>query len=410
MRAVLLAVGTELLRPGGGDTNGDWIAGRLERLGISIAWRALVADDVPVIAARLREAVREAELVVVTGGLGPTEDDRTREGLAAAVELPLERDPEMEAALRARRAKHGGVWTEADARQAFHPKGASWISNPLGAAPGLRLEGPGSLVLALPGVPAEMRAMFEGAVEPELASRRREPLAARIFKVAGRTESSVDREILDLYARPGVEATLLAKPTGIEVHLRCRGATSGEAQERLENLEGEIARRLGADLFGRDEDTLPSVVGKELLARGRTVATAESCTGGLLGGALTEVPGSSSWYRGGIVAYQDELKVLLADVRPETLARHGAVSREVAVEMAAGVRARLGSEYGVAVTGIAGPGGGSETKPVCLAFAAVVGPEGTEAVRLRLSGGRDLIRRRSVAAALDLLRRRILGP
>jgi nicotinamide-nucleotide amidase len=406
--AHLIAVGSELLRFGRPDTNGDWLAERLNRCGFEIRGRAQVEDDPGRIATAVRSVGDEPALVVLTGGLGPTEDDRTRHGLALWANAPLERDEEVVAWIRSRFRERGIRWREAQSRQADRPAGAEWLRNPLGAAPGLWLRRGELAVAALPGVPAEMRAMFRESLAPRLHGLGTPTLARRTLKIAGRTETSVDTRVRDLYDRPGAEVTILTASGEIELHLLVRGRDPDETAARLAALDAEFAERLGSDLYGRDDDTLAGVVGDLLARSGRTLATAESCTAGLLSAAVTAVPGASGWFRGGYVLYADDLKREWAGVTPETLARHGAVSAEVARAIAAAARSRAGASIGIGITGIAGPGGGTESKPVGRVHLALDDEHGTVEVKLDLGGGRELVRRRTVAVALDRLRRRLL--
>jgi nicotinamide-nucleotide amidase len=406
-RAMLIAVGSELLRFGRVDTNTQWLSARLNAAGIEVAARSMVEDDAGAIAALLRSAREQAPLVLVTGGIGPTDDDRTREGVARALGLELERDRARVSLLRAAFEARGYRFRDVQARQADRPRGAEWIPNPLGTAPGFLLAEDRRLLAVLPGVPAEMRAMFEASVLPRLAPGA--PLAYRVLRIGGRTESSVEEQVQDLYGRDGVDVTILSGGDGIELHLRAHPGAGGEPGPRVDRLLAEMERRLGADLYSVDGGSLAGVVGSRLAEHGRTVATAESCTGGMLGAALTAEPGASTWYRGGVVSYSDDLKQDWLDVEPEALARHGAVSPEVACAMAEGIRRRSRSDYGVGITGIAGPGGGTAEKPVGLVHLGLADREATVHRELRLIGDRGLIRRRTVNAALDLLRRRIDG-
>jgi nicotinamide-nucleotide amidase len=407
--AALIAVGSELLRPGARDTNAEWLTGRLESLGARVRWRALVDDSTERIAVVTEALFGRSDLLILTGGLGPTEDDRTRPALAQALGVPSVRDPErLERLLRYFR-DHGRVPSGSQARQADRPRGSEWLENPVGSAPGIAFESGSRLLFALPGVPAEMRAMFDESIAPRLRARAADPPARRTLRVAGRTESAVDEMLRDLYQQEGVEVTILAKPTGIELLLAASGGGAAEASSRLALLEERMSGRLGADLFGKDDDSLASVVGALLVARGETVATAESCTAGLLAAALTEVPGASAWYRGGLVVYSDDLKRSLAGVSEETLAAHGAVSAPVALELAAGARSRCAADHGVGVTGIAGPSGGTDAKPVGLVHMAVASPGVEREARFVFRGDRDLIRARAASAALDLLRRGLRG-
>lgn len=409
MKAELIAVGSELLRLGRRDTNGDWIATRLERVGIGVAARVQIVDDTERLAACLRDAVRRSDLVLVSGGLGPTEDDRTRDALALAVDRPLVRDEERLAMLRRLFEERGRRFQPVQARQAGIPEGGTWIENPVGTAPGIELATGKARVFALPGVPAELKAMFRDHVEPRIAGLSRAVSASRTLKVGGRFEASVDAQLRDLYELPGIDATILAGREGIEVHLRAEAATRDEAIARLGEAERRISERLGNDVYGRDDASLPAVTGELLARRHRTVATAESCTAGLIAATLTDVPGSSAWFRGGIVVYSDDLKSSLAGVRPETLAAHGAVSEPVARELAEGAARRCGADFGIGVTGVAGPSGGTACKPVGLVHLALAGPGGVEHWRTQQFGDRKLVRRRTVNAALDRLRRRLLS-
>jgi nicotinamide-nucleotide amidase len=404
----VIAVGSELVRHGKRDTNSDWLTEQIQSAGAEVSVRCAVDDDATRLAALVEAAWARSDVVLLTGGLGPTDDDRTREGVALALGVPLEADPERREGLRRLYGRYGRSFGAAEARQAMRPAGAGWIDNPLGSAPGLLIEREGRLLAALPGVPAEMRAMFEAVVLPRLRRLAPGHLGRRALKVAGRTEGSIERQLHDLYESPGVDVTVLGGEEGLELHARAQGRNAGEVAERLDSFEREVRRRLGSDLFGAGDDRLAAVVGALLVKHRRTLATAESCTAGLLGAILTSVPGSSVWYRGGLIVYHDELKMAFAGVSAATLEAHGAVSEPVARELAAGARERCGADIGVGITGIAGPGGGSPEKPVGLVHLAL--QEGSDNLhwRLRLIGDRQMIRGRAVAVALDRLRRRLL--
>src|SRR5262245_6231066 len=291
--AVVVAVGSELLRPGRRETNGDWIVARLFELGIEASWRAATADEPAQIAGMVRQARGDAGIVVVTGGLGPTEDDRTREGIALALGRPLTHDPAMAERIAALFTARGRVPGPRQARQADRPEGTAWIDNPLGSAPGLIWERESGLLAALPGVPAEMKAMFDASVAPRIRARSRGALARTTLRIAGRPESFVDDRIRDLYMTEGTETTILASAGTVELLLTARGSDGGEGRAGLPRPRDARRARLGVDLYGADEDSLAVVVLRLLVAKGATVAVGESCTGGLLGGALTDVPGSS---------------------------------------------------------------------------------------------------------------------
>jgi nicotinamide-nucleotide amidase len=406
MNAKLIAVGSELLRFGRHDSNGDWITERLQRLGVEVVGRTLVGDDQDRMAREIEAAVGSADVVVLTGGLGPTEDDRTRAALAQALGLELERDEQRVARLRDFFDRRGKEFQPEQGKQADRPLGAEWIDNPLGIAPGILYRRGDGLLIALPGVPAEMKRMFDETVAPLIGQSGEGRLARRVLKIGGRFESSVDAQVRDLYGTPGVEVTILTGSEGIELHLLAEGDDAGEARSRIESLDRELSARLGVDVYGRDDETLAGVTGAILGQHDATVATAESCTAGLLAATLTAVAGSSRWFRGGLVVYSDDLKVSLADVGAETLEAHGSVSEEVARSLAQGARRRCGADYGIGITGIAGPGGGTVDKPVGLVHVAVAA-DGlrTEHWRLQQIGGRELVRRRTVVFALDRLRR-----
>jgi nicotinamide-nucleotide amidase len=409
MTAVVLAVGSELLRPGRRDTNGEWLVARLLDLGIETRWRSAVDDDVVRIARLIRAAWEDAGVVLLTGGLGPTEDDRTREALAQAFDAPLTRDPDMTRWITSMFSARGRVAGPRQWRQADRPQGASWIDNTLGSAPGLLVERDGRMLAALPGVPAEMKAMFDASLAPRLAAGGGGALARATLRIAGRPESWVDELVRDLYGEGGTETTILASPGSVELLVTARGADAAEAHARLAALTQAMRARLGIDLYGADDETLAGVVGRLLVARGATVATAESCTAGLLGAALTEVPGSSTWFRGGVVCYADDLKTSLAGVPAALLRAEGAVSEAVAKALAEGARAACSADFGLGITGIAGPGGGTSAKPVGTVHVALSDADAERSVTLDWPGDRELIRKRAVMVALDLLRRRLLA-
>lgn len=408
-RAAILSVGSELLTCGRIDGNADWLIGRLDRLGIRVRMVCRIGDDEIDIERMIGLAHERCPLVILTGGLGPTEDDRTRPAIARALDLEMEKDPAVVAALRERFARFGRTFRPEQEKQAEKPAGADWIVNPLGTAPGILLEHEDKMLAALPGVPAEMQRMFREGLEPKLANRADIHLASATLKIAGRIEPDVDRTIRDLYDRPEMTVTILSGLTGIEIRVTAAGDSDEEALERKNRIEAEIGARFGDDLYGRDDETLASVVGQMLVDAGSTVAAAESCTAGLLAGTITAVPGSSAWFRGGLVAYQDDLKQSLAGVSRESLERHGAVSTQVASELARGVRERCRSTLGLGITGIAGPTGGSPDKPVGLVHLALCDGEGTTVRELRLPGNREQVRGRTVTAALDLVRRHLLS-
>jgi nicotinamide-nucleotide amidase len=348
--------------------------------------------------------------VLVCGGLGPTADDRTREALAVALGRGLARDAAGEQAIRARIESVGRTPSAAQLRQADFPEGARMLANPVGVAPGFVVEEGGGWIVALPGVPGELKAIFDASLAPLVRARHGTGRARRVLKIAGRTESYVNERVAELLGPDSVTWTILATEGGVQLVLRAAADSDEAARAALAALEAGIRERLGSDVYGADGETLPAVVGALLAASGRTVACAESCTAGLLAATLTEVPGSSAWFRGEIVAYADDLKSALAGVDRDLMTRHGAVSEQVAGALAAGAARVARADYGVGITGIAGPGGGTPAKPVGLVHVAVAPPAGQARARtLRTLGDRETIRRRSVTAALDELRRSLLG-
>lgn len=410
-RAALIAVGSELLGPDRSDTNSLWLSGRLQSAGIAVVRKACVGDEPAEIGEELRLALARAPLVVLTGGLGPTDDDRTREAVAGALGRELLPDEGLREGLRARFARRGVPMPAINERQAMVIEGARVLPNPRGSAPGLWLEEGERAVILLPGVPAEMRGMFDDAVFAEVsrrfggAGRHR-----RVLKIAAMGESAVEEKAQAVYARwQGYEFTILSSIGEVQLHLFARG-DRGEAERILDEQTRDFEAALPGRIYGRDEETLEGVVGSLLKSRGKTLALAESCTGGLLGQRITSVAGSSDYFRGGVVAYANDVKESLLGVRADSLARHGAVSEEVAREMAEGARRRLGADLALAVTGVAGPGGGTEEKPVGTVWLALASDGGAVRTRgLRLPGGREHVRGWSAAAGLEMLRRELQG-
>jgi nicotinamide-nucleotide amidase len=417
MKAAILAVGSELLGSDRLDTNSLRLTEALLRHGVELRRKAVVGDDEAEIAAELRDVLPRLDLVLVTGGLGPTADDVTREAVAAALGRRLMASAEVLAGIEQRFQKLGWKMPAVNRRQAQVIEGAEVLANPRGSAPGMRLTAGQATVFLFPGVPAELEGMITQHLEPWLAARSggasRE---TAVLKVAGLPESMVEERIAPAYDEFGRESiTILAKPADVRLLVTATGPPA-ERRERLQAMTARLAALVGDAIYARrEEDTLESVVGGLLLAAGATVAVAESCTGGLLAERLTRIPGSSAWFLGGAVTYHDRLKVAMLGVPEPLLAEHGAVSEAVARAMAAGVRARLGSDYGIAITGIAGPAGGSEAKPVGTVHLALAGPPPSpdrpevEHRQVRLPGDRERIRWQASQLALDLLRRRLLG-
>jgi nicotinamide-nucleotide amidase len=402
-RAAFLAVGSELLRTDRLDTNSLLAARLLARCGYALVEKRIVEDDAAAIAAAIRGLCEHAGLVLVSGGLGPTADDVTREGAARALGVGVRRDTELERELATRYRSRGRPVPEIALRMADVVEGGEVLRNPSGSAPGQWLRTIGGGVVLLPGVPQEFEEIFTAHVLHRLGGGE---VAARILHLAGVYESQVEQRVSHLYERFGRERVTILAARG-QVHLVLTAVGAGAAAA-LDEMDAAFAAAAGRDLFGRDDDTLAGVVIEALRRQGWKVATAESCTGGLVGGALTAVPGSSDVFVGGVVAYSNELKERLLGVAPDLLAAHGAVSREAAEAMARGALA-LGAECAIATTGIAGPGGGSPEKPVGTLHIAVATPGGIAQALRRLPGDRALVREVAVNFALDMLRRRLEG-
>lgn len=409
-RAAIIAIGSEMLGPLRRDTNSLWLTARLEEAGISVVRKAVVGDDPDEIARELSCSAETAGWVFTTGGLGPTADDVTVAAVARWANRAIHRDEAFVAAMRRRWERRGVPMPAVNEKQADFIDGARVLANPRGTAPGFWLETSGVRVLVLPGVPSEMREIFEGSIAPELRGDGSATTRRRVLRIAGMAESAVEELVAPLYEKWSADpVTILASPGEVELHLCVRGEPS-EAVARLAAMEADFARVLAHRIHGRDAEELPATVGRLLKERGMTLALAESCTGGLVSALLTDVPGSSAYFLGTVVSYADSAKQTILDVDPATLRRHGAVSEEAAREMARGARARFDSDLAAAITGIAGPDGGTAEKPVGTVHFALSARDGRENAKKRLYGGdRAVVRRASAMFALDLIRRFVTG-
>lgn len=401
--ATIIAVGSEMLGPTRVDTNSLKITAALEACAVPLVRKTVVGDVLADLVSEIRRAVERADIVVITGGLGPTEDDLTREALAEALGLEMEIDERIVARIRERFAARGWTMPEVNRRQANVFRGHMTLTNERGTAPGFHIEAGGKHVWAFPGVPHELEWMLSTYFTPWLAqvtgghSRRR-----RVIKIAGMTESGVEEKLKPYYERHANELlTILASSGHIEIHL------VGEDPRDIASREAELREIFGERIFGYDEDTLESVVGVLLRERGQTVATAESCTGGLLGSRITDVAGSSAYYMGGAVCYTAAAKRDLAGVDEALIREHGEVSEAVAVALAKGIRERFGTTWGVGITGIAGPTGGTPQKPVGTVHIAVAGPDVHKHRHILWQGPRVMVKWYSTQNALDLLRRMV---
>jgi nicotinamide-nucleotide amidase len=410
LSAEIIAVGSELLTPFRTDTNSLWLTEKLNSVGIEVKLKTIVGDDDARLEETIRDALKRSTCVVLTGGLGPTEDDITRKIAARALGRRLQLDERVLEEIRAKFARWGRQMPEINSRQAMVIEGGQVLDNPNGSAPGMYIEWDGRVVALLPGPPREMKPMFETHVLPKLSERAGGVrVARRVLRVSGLGESAVDERIAPVYTQyKNPQTTILFNRSEIEIHLTAQGQSEAEAELLLDGLAGQIEERLGESVFAFRGETMEEVVGLRLAVGGFTVATAESCTGGLVAHRLTEVPGSSSYFMEGVVAYSNEAKTRLLGVPAELIEEHGAVSAEVAEAMAEGVKRRAGVDFALSVTGVAGPGGGSAEKPVGLVYIALADDAHTEHRRLMLPGDRHLIRWRASQAALDLLRRRLV--
>jgi nicotinamide-nucleotide amidase len=408
----VLTIGDELLRGEIVDSNKSFLSDRLLSLDIETRFHGSVRDDPPDMIEAFQRAAARSDVVLVSGGLGPTRDDLTAEVLAKAFGRELVLDPQALAGIRAFFASVGREMSENNAKQACFPEGAEVLPNPIGTAPGFLLEESRALIFCMPGVPRELMRMMDEQVLPRIAARAGSAssvVRATLLRTFGMGESTLDAELSDL-ARSG-DVSLGFRTSFPDNYLRplARGATAAEAEARLAELCGAIRQRLGALVYGEGDATLESVVGALLGERGRTLAVAESCTGGLLAEKLTDVPGASSYFLGGVVAYANAAKVSLLGVPEELLAAHGAVSQPVARAMAEGVRERFGADLGLATTGISGPEGGSPEKPVGLVHLALADAEHTHADHFVFPLDRARHRQLTAQVALDWVRRRLLG-
>lgn len=409
MDAEIIAVGSELLTPFRLDTNSLFLTEKLNALGIEVRFKTVVGDDKERLAAVFRAALERSHLVILVGGLGPTEDDINRDVVAEVLARPLHEVPAIRQRIEERFARLGRKMSDNNLRQAMVPEGAEWLDNKNGTAPGIWLQQDGITVVMLPGPPRELEAMFESACLPRLAPLAPgDRLRSRVYKVVGLPESEVDERIAPIYKtyeNPGT--TILASPGAIEIHLRARAASDEEADGLLNELGDQIELALGDHVFSKGGESLEEVVGMYLVMKQKTVAVAESCTGGLLSERLTRIPGSSNFFLGGAVCYSNELKTALAGVPAHLIEKHGAVSGPVAQALAEGMRRRSGASFGVAITGIAGPGGGSPQKPVGMVFIALADEQSTIVREFRFPGDRERIRFWASQAALELIRRKV---
>jgi nicotinamide-nucleotide amidase len=413
MRAELLAIGSELLGPLRAETNTLWLTERLLDAGVEVAARTTLVDDLALIESAFRSALGRADVVIATGGLGPTADDLTREGAAASLGRALRRDPTLLEALRARFARFQRPMAPTNAQQADIVDGARPIPNARGTAPGQLVElEDGRLLVLLPGPPGEMKPMFDEQVLPRLRERAGpgRVVRRRVMKIAAMGESDVDQLAAPVYSRfANPKTTILGAAGQVELHLVAHGEGESDAESRIEALAAELRAALPGRFFSEDGREIPAVVGGLLRERSLRIAVAESCTGGLLAARLTQVPGASAVLDRGFVTYSNLAKIEELGVEAALVERHGAVSEEVAAAMAAGARRAARADIGVGLTGIAGPDGGTPEKPVGLVFVATDGAAGVRVRRAVFPGARERVRHQATQVALEMLRRGLLG-
>lgn len=414
VNAEIIAVGSELLTPFRTDTNSLFLTEQINQLGVEVIFKSIVGDDLRRLVAAAQHALFRSEIVIFTGGLGPTEDDLTREAVAEALGVALRRDEEIIASIERRFAGRGWKMSANNAKQADVLEGATVLPNPNGTAPGQwlsgKFDGRERIVILLPGPPHEMKALFEAECRERLRAKLPPAfLVTRVLKIAMLGESLVDARVAPIYKRyTDVQTTILAGAGEIQLHFTSRAGTQEEAQARVDEAADAVEEELDDAVYSRNGESLEQIVGYWLQMRNATLAVAESCTGGLLGERITSISGSSRYFAGGAIVYSNAVKTELAGVPADMIERHGAVSREVAAALAEGIRYRCEATLGVGITGVAGPGGGTPDKPVGLVFHALASAGGTEVIERNFLGDRKRIRCFATTLALDMVRRKLM--
>jgi len=410
VNAEIIAVGSELLTPRRIDTNSLYLTQKLNERGIEVVGKSVVGDDRERLANEIRRARKSSGLIVMTGGLGPTLDDMSREAAADALGLELDFYQEIVDAIEARFRRRGRAMSENNRRQGYILRGAEILPNANGTAPGQWLRDDAGILVLLPGPPRELKPMFEGQCLPRLAQIASPYQYYTLsLRVTGLPESELDQRIGPIYSEEKrVATTILAAPGEIQIHLRARAATLEEARKIAESLGEKVEAELGSNVFTREDESMEQVIARLYRGRGMTLAAAESCTGGLLAERITSVPGSSEYFLGGFVTYTEAAKTAWLGVSESTLQQHGAVSKQAAEEMARAVRAKAKANIGVSTTGVAGPSGGTEQTPIGTVFIGVADENGVEVAEIHVGGERDLVRQWAVQKAFDLIRRKAL--
>lgn len=405
--AEIIAIGSELLTPQKVDTNSLYLTDQLNALGVEVVRKTVVGDERPRLMDTILGAIARSKIVVLTGGLGPTEDDLTRDAVASALGRTLNFHQEVCDKIEERFKRFNRKMVEINRRQAYIVDGAEILPNDRGTAPGQWIEHNGVTLMLLPGPPSELKSMYEKYCLPRLEKALpAQVLRMRHFRVVGMPESDLDQLIAPVYTRySNPVTTILAVSGEIHIHLRARCASADEAEALLEEVVVQIEPLLGDRIYSRNGDPLEKVVGDLLKARHASLSVAESATAGLLGGRITATPSASDYFCGGFLTYSDQMKTKLLGVPADLIAEHTAVSEPVAKAMAEGARARTGSDYALSITGYAGPDGDQ----VGLVFIGLAAPEGSEVRRVQLPGDRERVRIFSTNTALDLLRRKLIG-
>lgn len=406
----IMAIGSELLTPYFQDTNSLFLTERLNDLGMEVTYKTIVGDDWDDLALSIKQALSRAYIIIAMGGLGPTKDDRTREAFATVLERKLIFNKELLQKIEERFKRRGLTMPEVNKKQSYVIDGAEILENRNGTAPGLWVDTGSKKIILLPGPPHELKPMFDKSVWPHLQKFKKDYTARKVLKITGLTESKIETLILDLYPDdPNLRLTTLAHPGQIEIHLSSHSKKSREqANERVQKFEKNILERLKENVFSTSGEELEEVVGKLLRLNKKTLAVAESCTGGLLAHRLTDVPGSSDYFLQGVVAYSNEAKINALGVSPALIEKYGAVSSQVAEAMAQGIKEKARSSLGIAVTGIAGPSGGTPEKPVGLVYVGLSWDKGSEWEKNIFLGNRDKIKYQSSQKALDMVRRHLI--
>ena len=411
MRAEIIATGTELLTGGSVDTNSVFLSEELMLLGLETAFKTVVGDDEKDMEEALKRAMARVDAVIITGGLGPTEDDITRKVVAKITKKRLVLNEEALTAIRTRLAGRGKDVLAVNDRQALIPAGTRLLPNPAGIAPGFYIDEGGPFVAVLPGVPREMRAMYSESLRPALEQRfgGKSFIRRRVLRTCGISESAVNQAIQDILRRNEPKVGLSVKETGVDVRIIARASSGEQAQALVDRTESAIREKLGDAVYGVDGVELEEVVGALLKQRRLKIAVAESCTAGLIGARITNIAGSSEYFERGAVVYSNLAKTEMLGVPVDVIERHGAVSSEVAAAMAQGIKQAARTDLGLSVTGVAGPGGGTDKKPVGLVYTALASSQGTKTAEYRLLGSREQIRMRASQMALDMVRRYLIA-